>query len=91
MSVSAYGSIRVPRVGSTSSAPLEHGWYIGGMEVGFPPARGGQASSSEGLHARGTFAEPSSTQARMLYRVAASPAVSCRTRKSEDGKTSNAK
>ena len=35
--------------------------------------RAGQASTSEDLHARGTFAEPSSTQARrLLYCVAAS-------------------
>jgi len=41
-------------------------------EVGFLPARASQAPTSEGLHARGTFAEPSSTQARMLlYRIAA--------------------
>ena len=33
MSVSAYGSIRVPRVGSTSRALLEHRWYIGGMKL----------------------------------------------------------
>jgi hypothetical protein len=30
MSVSAYGSIRVPRVGSISGALLEHRWFIGG-------------------------------------------------------------
>ena len=42
-------------------------------EVGFLPARASQSSTSEALHARGTFAEPSSTQARMLlYCVPAS-------------------
>ena len=35
-------------------------------EVGFLPARGSKVSTPEALHARGTFAEPSSTQARML-------------------------
>jgi hypothetical protein len=33
MRVSAYGSIRVPRVGSTGLALLEHRWYIGGMKL----------------------------------------------------------
>jgi hypothetical protein len=33
MSVWAYGSIRVPRVGSTSRGLLEHRWYIGGMKL----------------------------------------------------------
>ena len=32
-SVLAYWSIRVPRVGSTSCALLEHWWYIGGMKL----------------------------------------------------------
>jgi len=69
MSVSAYRSIRVPRVGSTSRALLEHRR----SEVGLLPARASKVSTSEALHARGTFAEPSSTQARMLlYDVAAS-------------------
>ena len=33
MSVSAYGSPRVQRAGSTSRALLEHRWYIGGMKL----------------------------------------------------------
>ena len=83
MSVSAYGSIRacLDEALAQSGPACRFEQLSSGRgsavqrrnEVGLLRAPASQASSSEGLHARGTFAEPSSTRARMLrYCVAAS-------------------
>jgi hypothetical protein len=52
MSVSAYGSIRVPRVGSISLRSARASVVHRRNEVRLPPAQANKASTSEALHAR---------------------------------------